>query len=38
MSDLPMPGGDSSRKLCSCAMHWINFFAWRSVTTSLNAA
>ena len=33
-----MPGADSSRKLCSCAMHWMSFLACRSVTTSLNAA
>ena len=38
ISDLPTPGGDSNRKLCSCAMHWTSFLAWPSVMVSSFAA
>ena len=34
ISDLPTPGGESSRKLCSCAMHCTSFFACFSVMVS----
>jgi hypothetical protein len=34
ISDLPTPGGESSRKLCWCAIHAISVFAWRKVIVS----